>query len=75
MRSLLKRISLLSVVILTISSCATEKYVPIPLQLPPTTTERPSETSLECLSDETYTIIVKAYKRIETLEALIRTTH
>lgn len=72
---LMKRISQLNVAILTISliSCSNNESIALPLpQEPP---ERPTEQSLECLDDATYGIIVKAYKRLETLRAVIESTH
>ena len=66
---------LLSVAILTILISSCTSYVVQPLLLPTTPPEKPSEASLECLDNDTYTIIVKAYKRIQTLEGIIKSTH
>ncbi|MDC0529218.1 hypothetical protein OAO19_03005 [Gammaproteobacteria bacterium] len=58
-----------------IASCTTVESINTALPLPASAVERPSEVGLECVSDETYEIIVKAYKRIETLENIIKSTH
>ena len=65
----------LSVVILTLTILSCTSYVVTPLPLPSEPPERPSEASLECLDDDTYKVIVRAYKRIKTLEGIIESTH
>ena len=57
---------------LTIVSCTT--YVTTPLPLPSESVQKPVEASLECLDDGTYQVIVRAYKRITTLENIIKST-
>lgn len=60
---------------ISISSCAISNNVTKRLPLPSEPVERPTEQQLECVSDETYEVIVKAYKRIETLENIIKSTY
>ena len=54
-------------------SCTT--YTVTPLPLPSESLVRPTEASLSCLSDEAYTLVVKSFKRVETLTAIIESTH
>lgn len=76
----MKRSIIVAAIIFT-SACTKTIPVVVELQLPPPLeVPRLTETmSLECLSDETYEVLVKRDKlksiRIETLERIIRTTH
>ena len=70
----MKLLSLLVVILVISTGCAT-KYVAQPLPMPTTPPVRPSEQSLECVDTETYQMIVNAYKRNQTLRAIIKTTH
>ena len=68
-------LKILSVVILTLTVISCTSYVVQPLPMPTESVQKPAEASLECLDDDTYSIVVKAYKRIETLEGIIESTH
>ena len=56
-------------IILTISLSNCTHYVTPPLPLPSESVQKPYNQDLECLDTNTRQIVVKAYKRIETLEA------
>ena len=69
------RVNRLIVVTLTliVSSCTI--FQPVQLPLPSESIQKPSEQSLECLDMDAYKIIVKAYRRVDTLERIIKSTH
>lgn len=71
------RISLLSVAFLILSSGCTPtvKYVSSPLPLPPPLEAMITESELACVSEDTYSKIVRLYLRVTTLEEVIRSTH
>jgi hypothetical protein len=70
----------LSAALLTlfVTACASVERVPVDLsgQLPPPLTADgiPSDSDLECVSDEAYQKIFKIYQRTLTLESIIEST-
>ena len=72
------KISLLIAATLIISSCKTVQYIPTDIsdKLPPPveSNQLPTESGLECLSDDEYQAVVRLHKRIETLRNIILST-
>ena len=69
------KLKLLNVVILTLTVISCTTYTVTPLPLPSESLVKPTEASLSCLSDEAYTLVVKSFKRVKTLEGIIKSTH
>jgi hypothetical protein len=67
---------IVATLMLTVSSCATVEYITQPLDRPPSLTveELPTEGELECLSDSSYSKVVRMHRRIMTLENIIDST-
>ena len=76
----MKPLMLLAAIILS-SACATSQTTPVPVRLqvpPPLVLPKIRAEELSCLSDDTYSSLVRIVKmlkaRNETLENIIRTT-
>ena len=67
------KIILLIILTISLSNCTT--YVTTPLPLPSEPLVKPYKQDLECLDTNTIELIVKAYKRVTTLEGIIESTH
>lgn len=74
----MKRLILISAIILLVSSCSTIEPVKLPLP-PPLVVPTIQPEDLSCLSDEAYDALVKRDKlksaRIQTLIDIIKSTH
>ncbi len=68
------RIKIILLIILTtsLSNCAT--YTAVPLPLPSEAVVKPYKQDLECLDARTRVLVVKGFKRITTLENIIKST-
>lgn len=76
----LRKLSLILSALILASCCAEPVYLQGKLKLPPKLVYEPiSAESLQCLSDEAYTKLnarrAACEARIETLRAIIRSTH
>ena len=67
------KIILLIILTIGLSNCTT--YVTTPLPLPSEPLVKPYKEDLECLDTNTIGLIVKAFKRVKTLESIIESTH
>lgn len=70
----MRKLLAVTLILISISACSISNNV-TKIPLPSEPVQRPTEQELECVSSETYEVIVKAYKRIETLESIILSTH